>query len=78
MNNPMMFNGPEWMGFAGPTFWLLMIWSLVWKGLALWHAGRKGDPIWFVVFLLVNLLGILEIFYLFFVLKLKVNQLFRK
>lgn len=74
----MMFAGAEWTGFAGPLFWLIVIWSIVWKGLALWHAGRKGDPLWFVVFLFVNLLGVLEIFYLFFVLKLKANQLFKK
>ncbi len=44
---------------------LLMVWSLVWKGLALWKSARKGQNVWFVVFLLVNTLGILEILYLY-------------
>jgi hypothetical protein len=53
---------------AIPT-WLLVIisvWSLVWKGLALWKAAAvKKNPIWFIVLLVVNTLGILEILYLF-------------
>ena len=43
----------------------LFVWSLVWKGLALWHAARRGEKIWFVVLLVVNTLGILEILYLY-------------
>ena len=35
------------------------IWSLVWKGLALWKAARVGSVHWFVALLLVNTLGIL-------------------
>jgi len=52
------------------TFWVLpamsslIIWSLAWKGLALWSAARAGDKKWFVVLLIVNTLGILEILYL--------------
>lgn len=50
------------------VLWLivvLMVWSLVWKGLALYRAGYNRSPVWFVVLLLVNTLGILEILYLF-------------
>jgi hypothetical protein len=46
-------------------FGLLAIWSLAWKGMALWKAARKGDRNWFVVLLVVNTLGILEILYLY-------------
>jgi len=48
--------------------WLLtiiLVWSLVWKGLALWKSSKKNSPIWFVVLLVVNTIGILEILYLF-------------
>jgi len=45
----------------------MLAWSLEWKGLALWRAARKGDKVWFIVFLLVNTLGILEILYLYVV-----------
>ena len=46
-------------------FGVLMVWSLIWKGLALYRAGYNRSPVWFVVLLLVNTLGILEILYLF-------------
>lgn len=46
-------------------FVVLMVWSLVWKGLALYRAGYNRSPVWFVVLLLVNTLGIMEILYLF-------------
>lgn len=52
-------------------------WSLLWKGLALWHSARKKQPGWFTVMLLVNTLGILEIVYLFFVAKIKSSDLFK-
>ncbi|OGY38747.1 MAG: hypothetical protein A2418_02375 [Candidatus Brennerbacteria bacterium RIFOXYC1_FULL_41_11] len=44
----------------------LLSWSLVWKGLALWRAARSSQRNWFIVLLVVNTLGVLEIFYLFF------------
>lgn len=44
---------------------VLAIWSLVWKGLALWKSARKNSPIWFVILLIVNTAGILEILYIF-------------
>ena len=43
---------------------LLLIWSLIWKGLALWRAARKNHTVWYVVMLIVNTAGILEIIYL--------------
>ncbi len=43
---------------------IVALWSLVWKGLALWKSAQKGDKIWFVIMLVVNTLGILEIIYL--------------
>ncbi len=43
---------------------LALIWELVWKGFALWRAGRNNQGVWFIVLLLVNTLGLLEIVYL--------------
>lgn len=54
-------------GFLGLPLWLLplfVFWSLTWKGLALWRASKRGSKAWFVVLLVVNTLGILEIVYL--------------
>jgi hypothetical protein len=65
--------------FAGPfigLFLILALWSFFWKGLALWHSARRGHTWWFVIMLVVNTAGILEIIYLFFVLKMRLNELF--
>jgi hypothetical protein len=46
--------------------YLLFIWSLIWKGLALWRAAKQSQRNWFVVLILpFNTAGILEIVYLF-------------
>lgn len=68
-----------WMGSGlfHPTLSLIIIWTLIWKGLALWHSARRREPIWFVAILLLNTVGILEIVYLFFFAKLKKEELFK-
>ncbi len=66
------------MGTAAPVFGsfliLVVAWSLIWKGLALWRAANRGDKWWFIAFLIVNTLGILEIIYLFGVTGAKVSD----
>ena len=44
---------------------IVSLWSLPWKGIALWKSARNGDKKWFTVLLLVNTLALLEIFYIF-------------
>ena len=44
---------------------ILTAWSLVWMGLAMWKAARKGNKIWFIVFIIFHTAGILEILYIF-------------
>ena len=43
-----------------------LIWSIFWKGWALWRSAGKRQLIWFVILLTVNTMGILEIAYIFF------------
>jgi len=43
----------------------ISIWSLIWKGFALWRAARLNNKWWFVALLIINTMGILEIFYIF-------------
>jgi len=50
---------------------LLLVWSIAWKGLALWKAAKRGSKPWFVLLLLVNSIGILDIVYLYLVDKKK-------
>ena len=47
----------------------LVVWSLLWKGLALWKSARLSHKVWFIVMLVANTVGILEIVYLFFIAK---------
>jgi methionyl-tRNA synthetase len=56
-----------WMSIG---FIPLMFWSLTWKGLALWHAAKRDDKWWFIGLLVVNTVGILELCYLLFVVRL--------
>ncbi|MFZ1020180.1 MAG: DUF5652 family protein [Minisyncoccia bacterium] len=55
--------------FNNPSFSLLVlilaIWTIPWKGYALWLSAKRNQKIWFVVLLIVNTIGILEIFYIF-------------
>lgn len=43
----------------------LLVWSIAWKGLALWNASKNSQKNWFIAILVVNTIGILEIAYLF-------------
>ena len=43
----------------------LFAWAIVWKGLAMWKAAHREQKYWFVAFLVVNTLGILEILYIY-------------
>ena len=59
-----LFGMPLW------ALYLVLVWSLIWKGLALWKSARKKHLVWFVVMLIINTLGILEILYFFIFSKL--------
>ena len=61
-----------WKSLFSPDsdiFWLVItlvvIWSFVWKGIALWGAGRSDHLGWFIILFLVQTLGILDIIYIF-------------
>lgn len=44
---------------------VLIIWTLVWKIYAAWTAAKHDHKKWFVALLILNTIGILEIFYIF-------------
>ncbi|MDD5625993.1 MAG: DUF5652 family protein [Patescibacteria group bacterium] len=63
------------MQFLAQNSWvmyLVILWTLPWKGIALWMAARRNDAWWFVSLLVINTLGILEIFYILVFSKRKV------
>lgn len=67
LNNFGMFNG------FGPgmttLLYIALIWNLVWKGFALWKAAGNKDKWWFIAILFINTMGLLEIIYIFVILK---------
>lgn len=64
LGNSRMYSFESWWG--APVV-LLAIWSVVWTGLALWHAARRGEKGWFIFFLIVHTAGIVEFLYLLLV-----------
>jgi uncharacterized membrane protein YccC len=44
---------------------LLVLWTLPWKGVALWRAAGNKHLGWFIAIFLLNTLAILEIIYIF-------------
>lgn len=55
------------------AFYFIFIWSLLWKGLALWRAAKSDQKNWFIIMLILNTVGILEIVYLFIFCKNKLT-----
>ena len=45
--------------------YISLLWSLPWKGFALWKAAKHDQKIWFIALFLVNTLAVLEILYIF-------------
>jgi hypothetical protein len=62
-----MLGVEQFMNFsgAGLILTLMIFWSIAWKGIALWKAAKVGSKVWFIIILLVNTFGILEIIYIF-------------
>lgn len=56
-------------GMFLPGFsWFLLalaVWTIPWKGYALWLAARNNHTWWFIALLIVNTVAILEIIYIF-------------
>jgi len=50
-----------WMGWI--TLFLIL-WTIPWKGVALWRSARNSQKAWFIVLLIFNTLAILEIIYI--------------
>jgi hypothetical protein len=54
--------------------YVLLAWTLPWKGIALWKAAKNNNKIWFVILFLINTLAILDIIYIVFVGKEKKEE----
>ncbi|MCX6786254.1 MAG: DUF5652 family protein [Candidatus Kaiserbacteria bacterium] len=47
-----------------PLLIVVIVWTLVLKGYALWYAARGGQKWWFIALTIINTFGVLEIIYL--------------
>lgn len=50
--------------------WLIvavLVWTLPWKGVALWKAAQLSHKKWFIALLIINTFAILDIIYIYFV-----------
>lgn len=66
------------LNFLYENLWFyvpIIIWTLFWKGCALWFAAKDNKKWWFVVLLILNSVGILEIVYIFVVAKKKLGDI---
>jgi methionyl-tRNA synthetase len=57
---------PEMMTTFMIVLIIILIWSAVWKAMALWKSARNKQVAWFVVLCIFNTIGLLEILYLAF------------
>lgn len=62
------------LGVSPALLAVIIVWSLIWKGIALWISARKKHTIWFIVMLGVNTIGILEILYIFIFSKMSLSK----
>ncbi len=59
------------------NWWIIIIiglWTLPWKGVALWKSARNNDKWWFMALLVINTIAILEILYIFILDKKKIKD----
>lgn len=56
----------ETLLFLSPWIGVIIVWDMIWKGIALWKAGRNNQFGWYLCVLIFNTIGILPMVYLVF------------
>ncbi len=46
------------------VIFILIFWEIFWKAVGLWKSAKKGALLWFMAIFLINLFGIIPLFYL--------------
>lgn len=52
------------LGIHPVVLLIVLVWTLIWKGIGLWKSGRNNQLYWFVALFVLNTLGVLPIVYL--------------
>jgi hypothetical protein len=60
------FISGDYGGYSSVVLFVILAWSLFWKGMSLWKASKNNQKYWFVALMLINTLGILDILYISF------------
>ena len=55
------------VGLAWAIVMGVMVWSYLWKCIALWKAARRDQMVWYVLIALAPPFGLLEMIYVFLV-----------
>jgi len=55
-------------------FTIFIIWVLFWKIYSVWFAVKNNNKIWFVILLVFNTFGILDIIYVFWILNKSMSE----
>ena len=56
-------------------FVILGIWTLFWKGCSLWISSKNDSKRWFIALLIFNTVGILDIFFIFYIAKKRWSEI---
>ncbi len=51
---------------SNPIIFILLLWDVTWKSIALWKAARNDQVYWFISLAILNTVGLLPIVYIFF------------
>ncbi len=62
------------LGISPWILGIILIWSLIWKLLALWKSARNNHLKWFIVLGIFNTVGVLEILYYYIFSDMKANS----
>jgi methionyl-tRNA synthetase len=60
---------PTFLAFLLPVMIILVPIFVFLKVYSLWHAAKRGELLWFLALMFINTLGILELVYIFGILK---------
>tara|TARA_Y100000310_G_C20229703_1_gene599638 strand:- start:139 stop:558 length:420 start_codon:yes stop_codon:yes gene_type:complete len=56
-----LYQNPLWLV---SVILIIILWTIIWKGLGLWFAAKNKQKGWFVVLLVFNTFGVLPLIYL--------------
>ena len=73
--NELYFLGGVSQGVVFILVMLLVIWTVAWKGIALWKSARSSHRNWFIALLIINTVGILDILYIYVFSKKKTEEI---